>query len=83
MERSIQDIKAWVEAVKLKLNEAKTESIYFGSRQQLKKTTHNTINIIGELIKRSTKLWYLGGHLDSNLTSKEHIQMQSHSTEHH
>ena len=37
-----------MEAVKLKLNEAKTEFIYFGSRQQLNKTTHNTINVIGE-----------------------------------
>ena len=32
MERSMQDIKAWMEAVKLKLNEAKTKFIYFGSR---------------------------------------------------
>ena len=32
MEKSMQDIKAWMEAVKLKVNEAKTEFIYFGSR---------------------------------------------------
>ena len=33
MERSMQDIKAWNESVRLKLNEAKTEFIYFGNRQ--------------------------------------------------
>ena len=44
-----------------------------GSRQQLNKATHTTINVIGESIKRSTKVKYLGGHLDSNLTFKDHI----------
>ena len=62
-----------MEAVKLKLNEAKTKFIYFGSRQQLSKAIHTTIKVIGELIKRSTKVQYLGGHLDSNLTIKHHI----------
>ena len=62
-----------MEAVKLKLNEAKTEFIYFGSRLQLNKTTHITINAIGELIEVSTKARYLGGHLDYNLTFREHI----------
>ena len=38
-ERSMQDIKAWMEAVKVKLSKVKTELIYFGSRQQLNKTT--------------------------------------------
>ena len=33
MEKSMHDIKAWMEAVKLKLNEVKTKFIYFGSRQ--------------------------------------------------
>ena len=65
-----------MEAVKLKLNEAKTKFIYFGSRQQLNNATHTTINIIGESIKRSTKVQYLGGHLDSNLTFKDHIHIK-------
>ena len=73
MEKSKRDINAWMEAIKLKLNKAKTKFIYFGSRQQLNKTTHDTINIIGESIERSTKVKYLGGHLDSNLTFREHI----------
>ena len=56
MEKSMHDIKAWMEAVKLKLNEAKTEFIYFGSRKQVSKATNTTINDIGESIKRSTKV---------------------------
>ena len=71
--RSMWDIKAWIKVIRLKLNEAKTDLIYFGSRQQLNKTTHNIINVIGESIERSTKVRYLEGHLDSILTLKEHI----------
>ena len=56
MEKSMQDIKAWMEVVTLKLNKAKTEFIYFGSRQQLNKTTHTTMNVIGELTERSRKV---------------------------
>ena len=73
VERSMQNIKAWMEAVKVKLNEAKTEFISFGTRQQLNKTSHTTINVIEKTIKKSTKLRYLGGLLDPNLTFKEHI----------
>ena len=47
--------------------------IYFGSRQQRDITTHTTINVIGESTKKSTKVSYLGGHLNSNLTFKDHI----------
>ena len=73
MERYMQNIKAQMEAVKLKLNKAKNEFIYFGSRHQLMKTIHNTIIVIEESIKRSTKVRYLGGHLNPNFTFKEHI----------
>ena len=74
-----------MEAIRLKLNEAETEFIYFGSRKQLIKTSHNTINIIGESIEKLTKVRYLGGHLDSNLTFKEHIliKCKTRNTEYH
>ena len=38
MEKSMLDLKSWMDAIKLKLNENKTEFIYFGGRQQLAKT---------------------------------------------
>ena len=50
MKKSILDIKAWMDPVKLKLNRTKTEFIYFGGRQQLAKTHRDTININTEII---------------------------------
>ena len=38
MENSMLDIKSWMDAVELKLNETKTEFIYFGGKHQLAKT---------------------------------------------
>ena len=73
MEKSMLNIKSWMGAVKLKLNETKTEFIYFGGRHQLAKTQRDTININGEIIKCSNKIKYLGGHLDSSLTLKDHV----------
>ena len=52
-----------MDAVCLKFNESKREFIYFSSRQQLNKCHHNAIIINGEIIMRSTKIKYLGGHL--------------------
>ena len=71
------DIKSWMDTVKLKLNETKTEFIYFGGKQQLAKTRRNTININGETIQCTNKIKYLGGHLDSSLTLKDHIIAKS------
>ena len=66
-------VKAWMDVVRLQLNESKTEFIYFGSRQQLKKCTFNKININGKTIQRSDTVKYLGGHLDQHLNSKKHV----------
>ena len=37
IKKSMLNIKVWMDAVRLKLNESKTEFIYFGCRQQLTK----------------------------------------------
>ena len=52
LESSLKDIKAWMDAVRLKLNKSKTEFIYFGSGQQLLKCSENTIKVINETIDR-------------------------------
>ena len=64
-------VKIWMDAVQIKLNESKTEFIYFRSRQQLTKCHHHTINIKGEIINRSTEVKYLGGHLGEQLNFKQ------------
>ena len=73
MQNSMLDIKSWMDVVKLKLNETKTEFIYFCGKHQLAKTRRHTININGKTIQHTNKIKYLGGHLDSSLTFKDHI----------
>ena len=73
MKKSMLDIKSWMDAVKLKLNETKTEFIYFGGKHQLAKKQRGTININGKIIQCTNKIKYLGGHLNSSLTFKDHI----------
>ena len=77
MQNSMLDIKSWMDAMKLKLNETKTEFIYFGGKHQLAKTRRHTININGKRIQCTDKIKYLGGHLDSSLTFKDHIIAKS------
>ena len=73
-ESSLKDIKAWMNAFRLRLNESKTEFIYFCSRQQLKKCNENTIKVIEETINRCSIISYRGAYLDSQLSFKEHIK---------
>ena len=63
-----------MDAVHLQSNETKTEFIYFGGKQQLRKYQHKTININRETINRSTKVKYLRSHLDEELRFKQHVQ---------
>ena len=77
IEKSMLDIKSWMDAVKLKLHETKTEFIHFGGRHQVPKAHRDTININGEIIQCTNKIKYLGGHLNSSLTFKDHIIAKS------
>ena len=73
LESSLEDVKSWKDAVRLKLNESKTEFIYFGSRQQLSKCSENTIRVINETINRCPTVRHLGGYLDSQINFREYI----------
>ena len=73
MEDSMLGISKWMNEVRLKLNESKTDFIYFGSKHQLKKCTFDKININSETIQRSDTVKYLGGHLDQNLNFRKHV----------
>ena len=77
LESSLIDIKAWMDAVILKLNESKTEFIYFGSRQQLSKCSRNTTKVINKTIDRCSTVRYLVGYLDSQLNFEEHVRTKS------
>ena len=70
------DIKSWMDVVWLKMNENKTEFIYFGGPKQLEKWIITQINVNGEQIPRSHLARYLGAYLDSVLNFKQHIKIK-------
>ena len=74
IENSMQDIKVWMDQVHLKMNDSKTEFIYFGWPSQLEKCITTEINVNGETIQRSNSTKYLGADMDSKLDLKEHIK---------
>ena len=74
MEKSMQDIKVWMDQVQLKMNESKTEFIYFGWPSQLRKCIIDSINVNGGQVQRTHSTKYLGAHLDSRLDFKHHIK---------
>ena len=73
IESTMLDIKSLMDQVRLKLNEAKTEFIYFGWPSKLGKCVAITIDVNGETITRSSITKYLGAHLDSVLNFKQYI----------
>ena len=67
IEESMQDIKVWMDQVHLKMNDSKTEFIYFGWPSQLDKYITKEIDVNGEHITRSNHTRYLGAYLDQQL----------------
>ena len=75
IKKSMLNIKVWMYAVRLKLNELKTEFIYFGCRQQLTKCQEKkTIKVVQEDIQLCSVVCYLGGYLDSTPSITDHIR---------
>ena len=75
LESCISDITSWCTSRRLQLNAAKTELIWFGSRQMLEKLTDSDLTLdTGTTVIRPVKsVRDLGVHLDSELTMKSHI----------
>ena len=77
IEKSMQDIKVWMDQVRLKMNNSKTEFIYFGWPSQLEKCITRKIDVNGEEIARADHTRYLGAYLNQKLDFKQHIQAKS------
>ena len=77
MENTLTRIADWMTSMWLKLNSDKTEFIMFGSRQMLKYTNTFHLSFGTSHIQWSRLVKYLGGHLDSCLTFKEHVKQKS------
>ena len=73
LEHCMREVQIWMDQNCLKLNNAKTELISFGSQQTLLKCITNSININGHEVNRSGTIKYLGAWLDQELKMKQHI----------
>ena len=73
LESTLCNIKDWMDKNKLKMNSSKTEFIYLGSWQQIRKCKTNSISVTGSDVSRSNSIKYLGVIVDENLRMQEHI----------
>ena len=74
IENDIGKIKTWIEENQLKMNDDKTEFTVLGTAGNLKKTTLENIKIGNTIIHWTSKIKFLGVHLDKRLSLKDHVQ---------
>ena len=73
LQRCISDLRTWMNANRLKLNDSKTEFIIFGSSPNLKKVKTNTISIGQEHITALSSAHNICAYMDKHLEMKVHI----------
>ena len=77
IENDIGKIRTWMKENQLKMNDAKTEFIVLETASNLKKNTLDNIKIGNTNIHQTSKIKFLGVHLDEKLSLKDHIQNRS------
>ena len=77
IENDTDKIKTWMEEKQLKMNDANTEFIVLGTAGNLKKNTLENIKIGDTTIQQTSKIKFLGVHLDKRLNLKDHVQNRS------
>ena len=82
-QRSVKEIESWLKNVgawmnenRLKMNVQKTELMFLGSEQQLKKCETSDIRVINDKVEKSKVMKYLGSWLDENLSFMKHMTMK-------
>ena len=73
LQQCASSLKSWMDLNRLRMNNAKTEFILYGSQLQLDKCIMDEILIVDLIIKRSETVQQLGVFLDKNLNFKHHI----------
>ena len=73
LERTLVDIKVWMDQNRLKMNDDKTEFIMFASKRQLDKCETTSIDVNNTIVKCSPTIKYLGALLDQHLQLSQHI----------
>ena len=73
LESCITSIKQWMDGNRLRMNSAKTDFIFIGSRQQLVKCKTTSILASDEIVQRSPTIKYLDALIDERLSFKHFI----------
>ena len=73
LESCITSTKQWMDGNRLRMNSAKTDFIFIGSRQQLVKCKTTRILASDEIVQRSPIIKYLGALIDERLSFKQFI----------
>ena len=61
---------------RLKMNVQKTELMFLGSKQPLKKCEPSDIRVINDKVERSKVTRYLGSWLEKNVSFVKHVTMK-------
>ena len=76
IESCLINVGTWMNENRLKMNVQKTELIFLGSKQQLKKCETSDIKVADEKVERTKVTKYLGSWLDENLSFVKHVTMK-------
>ena len=76
LERKAVEVKEWMDANCLKMNDNKTEFITFASKQMLKLCTTDHLNVNDVSVPRCEVIKYLGAWLDQHLQLIKHITVK-------
>lgn len=76
MELCMDNIRKWMNQMKLKMNDSKTEYILIGTPQQLAKCTEKSITIGDCTIEASDCVRNLGSYFDKHMTMEQHISVK-------
>ena len=83
LERCIDELRLWMTANKLKLNDSKTEFIIFGSATQIKKVSTSCIHIGEHSIPSSRCVRNIGAFFDEQMKMENQVKQMCKSTWHH
>jgi hypothetical protein len=73
LEKCLEEVKTWMAANWLKLNDSKTEFIIFGSKQSLSKVQTTSVSLGESEITPSTSVKSIGAHLDATLKMEKEV----------
>jgi hypothetical protein len=73
LSKCLTDVNCWLSASRLRLNPAKTQVMWLGSSQQLRKVDINEISILATSIKVSETARDLGVMIDSQMSMATHV----------